>query len=254
MTTLLEKKRENLLSVFFTAGFPELDSMGKTLRSLQENGIDFAEIGMPFSDPLADGPVIQRTNTVAIRNGMNLELLFRQLEGIQMEMPLILMGYLNPVLQFGVESFCRRAAGAGVSGVILPDLPPDVYEAQYRDLFLSYGLHFVFLITPTTDEARIRKIDALSTAFIYAVSSSSITGKQGADEGRKRDYLLRLHKMDLMHPLLVGFGVRDKASFDLAREFTAGAIIGTAFLNARMEAGDEDQAVKTLLRKLNGKP
>ncbi len=267
LTNLLSRKQEKLISVFYTAGYPRLDSTEKIMLSLQDNHIDFVEIGMPYSDPLADGPVIQQTNTVAINNGMTLDVLFSQLDHLknQLRIPVILMGYLNPVLQYGMEAFCERAASAGVSGVILPDLPLLEFQEQYADFFHAFGLHFIFLVTPTTSEKRIRKIDSLSTAFIYAVSASSTTGRQDAvqasenetsgsisDHQRqdKLNYLDRLKNMDLSHPVVVGFGINDSNTLADAWKFGAGAIIGTAYLKLFGPDINEQDVIKKLLKQV----
>jgi len=260
LTDLLSKKQEKLFSIFFTAGYPGLDSTGKVLLSLQENGVDFAEIGMPYSDPLADGPVIQQTNTVAIANGMDMHTLFAQLMALRgrMTMPLVLMGYLNPVLQFGLEPFCRQAAEAGVSGVILPDLPLHEYRENYREMFLRYKLHAIFLITPTSKPERIREVDELSTAFIYAVSTSSTTGtptegEQQAVVEQKIRYLATIRDMKLKNPVVVGFGIKDQTSLNDAWQYAAGAIIGTEYLRQLSAAGQESRAIKLLKEKLGMK-
>jgi tryptophan synthase alpha chain len=267
LTKLISRKQEKLLSVFFTAGYPRLDSTGKIILSLQENHIDFIEVGMPYSDPLADGPVIQQTNTVAIHNGMTLDVLFSQLEQVksQLRIPAILMGYLNPVLQYGMEAFCERAATAGVSGVILPDLPLQEFQDQYAGIFQKFGLHCIFLVTPTTSEKRVREIDRLSTAFIYAVSASSTTGRQdsgqsSANETRasvsdhqrqdKLNYLERLKNMKLSHPVVVGFGINDRETLADAWKYGAGAIIGTAYLKLFGPEKDEQDVIKALLKQV----
>ena len=261
LTDLLNKKQEKLFSIFFTAGYPRLESTGKVLLSLQENGVDFAEIGMPYSDPLADGPVIQQTNTIAIANGMGMQTLFTQLMALRgsMTMPLVLMGYLNPVLQYGVEPFCRRAAEAGVSGVILPDLPLHEYRENYREMFLRYQLHAIFLITPTSKPERIREVDKLSTAFIYAVSASSTTGTPGEGEQQaiveqKIRYLSTIRDMKLNSPVVVGFGIKDQASLNDAWQYTSGAIIGTEYLRQISAATHESQAIGMLEKKLGLNP
>lgn len=267
LTKLLSRKQEKLLSVFYTAGYPNLDSTDKIILSLQENHIDFVEVGMPYSDPLADGPVIQQTNTVAIHNGMTLDVLFSQLEQVknQLHIPAILMGYLNPVLQYGMEAFCKRAANAGVSGVILPDLPLQEFQEQYAAMFHAYGLHFIFLVTPTTSEKRIREIDRLSTAFIYAVSASSTTGREdvGLDAASetsvsipdhqrqdKLNYLERLKNMNLSHPVVVGFGINDSKTLADAWKFGAGAIIGTAYLKLFGPEKKEQDVIRELLKQI----
>jgi tryptophan synthase alpha chain len=250
LTKLLERKKKDLLSVYFTAGFPERESTVPILKALEGAGVDFAEVGMPFSDPLADGPVIQQASTRAIGNGMDIGILLEQLSGAGGRMPILLMGYLNPVLQYGMADFCRNARAAGVSGVILPDLPPEVYASDYKNHFEENGLHHIFLVTPTTPESRIRLVDSLSTSFIYAVSASSVTGNKSGDQQEKRVYLERLQNMDLKHPFLVGFGVQDRASLSLAQACGAGAIVGTAFIRALEEEATEELAVQALLEKL----
>ncbi len=230
---LFSTKGQQILSIYYTAGFPELNDTLTILESLQQSGVDLVELGMPFSDPLADGPVIQDSSTRAIANGMRISLLFEQLKGFRdrITIPVILMGYINPVLQFGVENFCRECAAAGIDGLILPDLPMDEYESDYRPLFEKYGLHLIFLVTPETTEARIRKIDSVSKGFVYAVSSSSTTGKN-KDMSSAEAYFARLKSMNLRNPVMVGFGIRDKKTFETACASCNGAIIGTAFVKA----------------------
>ncbi len=250
---LLQTKREKLISVFFTAGFPELESTGEVLSLLEKYGADFVEIGIPYSDPLADGPVIQQTSQTALANGMSIDTLFNQLDSLhgKVNIPMILMGYLNPVLQYGVEKFCARAASAGVSGVILPDLPPDEYKETYGEIFRKHGLHFIFLVTPTTPPERIYLADSLSTAFIYAVGSSSITG--GGKSGiYSTDFLQRLKEMKLSNMHIAGFGIKDRESVRLAWEYSSGAIIGTAFMKKLIESGDPQKATGQLMNDLFG--
>lgn len=232
--TLFKKKPDRVLSIFCTAGFPKIDSLPPILKALQDNGVDMVEIGMPFSDPTADGPMIQHTNDVAIAYGMTLEVLFNQLKDIRndIHIPLVLMGYLNPVMQYGVERFLQDCSATGIDGVIIPDLPPEEYEAEYRHLFEQYGIKNIFLVTPQTTDDRIREIDRLSDAFIYVVSTFSITGGAMAMAAFQRDYFGRVKSLGLRNPCLVGFGIRDKATFDFACQYLHGAIIGTAFLQA----------------------
>lgn len=238
ISDLFKRKRERVLNVYCTAGFPERDSTLKVLRSLHGLGVDLVELGMPYSDPLADGPVIQQSSAVALSNGMTIELLFEQLRnlrlavdqgGIGQEMPVVLMGYMNPVLQYGFERFCADARAVGVDGLILPDLPSFEFKSEYGPVIRKYGLDFIFLVTPETSEERIRELDALSSGFLYAVSSSSTTG---ADKQMSpvEEYLSRLTNMSLQNPILVGFGIKDKESFETACRHTQGAIIGTAFI------------------------
>lgn len=233
------QKPEKLLSIYFTAGFPQLQDTVPILRELQAAGADMVEIGLPFSDPLADGPTIQASSTQALRNGMHTELLFSQLKDIRKEVdiPLILMGYFNPVLQYGVEAFCQKCQEVGIDGLILPDLPLDIYERDYKHLIEPYGLSMVFLISPQTSEARVRQIDAASDSFIYMVSSASTTGVQtGFGQGQEA-YFERIHAMGLEHPQVVGFGISDAASFQTATRTTKGAIIGSAFIRMLEEQG-----------------
>jgi len=230
---LFSGRKKNILSIYFTAGFPQLNDTGNILYALQKHGADLVEIGMPYSDPLADGPVIQHSSMVAILNGITIKLLFEQLKDCRnnLHLPLILMGYLNPVMQYGIEKFCMDAHNAGIDGIILPDLPLHEYETQYKDVFQKYNLHFVFLITPETSEERIRKIDAISNGFIYAVSSSSITGTE-KNLAAQEIYFQRLKNMNLKNKVMVGFGIRDHETFSQACRHAAGAIIGTAYIKA----------------------
>jgi tryptophan synthase alpha chain len=230
---LFSDKKKNILSIYFTAGFPQLNDTREILYALQKHGADLVEIGMPYSDPLADGPVIQHSNMVAIRNGITIRLLFEELQGCRnnFHLPLILMGYLNPVMQYGIEKFCIDAQHAGIDGIILPDLPLHEYETEYKVVFQKHNLHFIFLITPETSEERIRKIDAAGNGFIYAVSSSSITGTE-KNLAAQESYFQRLKEMNLKNKVMVGFGIRDHETFLHACKHSAGAIIGTAYIKA----------------------
>lgn len=236
------QKQGNLLNVYFTAGYPTLHSTRPLLRALQAAGADLVEIGMPFSDPLADGPVIQDSSTQALKNGMTLSLLFEQLAGMrdEIQLPVLLMGYLNPVMQYGMERFCADCEKVGIDGLILPDLPLDEYEREFKPLFEKHGLAAVFLVTPQTDEARIRKIDALSNAFIYLVSTASTTGTKNAAQSATEAYLQRVASMQLQTPAMVGFGIKDRSGFELACRYTRGAIVGSAFIEALQGASEED--------------
>lgn len=233
LTELFQQKNSDLLNVYCTAGYPAKDSTIKVLSALQKNGVDMIEVGMPYSDPIADGPVIQQSNMQALENGMTIELLFTQLEEAKatIDTPIILMGYLNPVLQFGIEKFCKAAAEAGISGIILPDLPMHEYEEVYSAVFKKYNLSFIFLITPQTSAERIKKADKLSTGFLYAVSSSATTGTVGNAEDKKA-YFERISAMKLKNPLMIGFGINDRSSYEAACTFARGAIIGTAYIKA----------------------
>lgn len=234
LKNLFLQKDKNILSVFCTAGFPELNSIVPVLEELQNNGVDLIEIGMPFSDPTADGPVIQYSNTVAISNGMMLKVLFEQLKGIRakVHIPLVLMGYFNPVLQYGIDSFLKDAHACGIDGVIIPDLPMYEYETFYKEKFKQYHLENIFLVTPQTAENRIRKIDELTDSFIYIVSSNAITGGNSTIDQEQENYFQRIKNMQLKNPSLIGFGIKDKQTFDTACQYSNGAIIGTAFINA----------------------
>ena len=232
LNELFSNKKEPLLSIYFTAGYPELDSTLKIAEALEKAGADFLEIGFPYSDPLADGPVIQQSSQQALENGMTVELLFAQLKDLRkrVSIPVLLMGYFNPVLQYGVQNFCQSCAEAGVDGVIVPDLPMYEYEGMYKDCFNSSGISNIFLITPQTSDERIRKIDELSNGFIYLLSSSSTTGKNLALNDAADIYFSRIRSMDLKNPTMIGFGISDKASFQKAAEYTRGAIVGSAFV------------------------
>jgi len=230
-----------ILSIYATAGFPQLKDTLQVLKELENAGVDLIEIGMPFSDPLADGPTIQESSTKALMNGMTTELLFEQLKEVRnhLSIPLILMGYFNPVLQFGVEKFLKKAAEIGIDGVILPDLPLEVYEREYKDLFEAYDLSMIFLITPQTPESRIRQIEQASTSFIYMVSTSSTTGAQEGFNQESMEYFKRIEAMNLQVPTVVGFGISNASSYHQATSHSKGAIIGSAFIKALSKEGIE---------------
>lgn len=236
---IFKQKQHNILNIFCTAGFPAKDSLFQVLPALQQHGADIIEVGIPYSDPIADGPVIQQSNMQALANGMTIELLFEQLNHLKekMNIPVILMGYLNPVLQYGIERFCQDAASAGISGIILPDLPMHEYEHLYKPLFKKHNLHFIFLISPQTSEERIKKADKLSSGFLYAVSSSATTGSDNVS-GNQEVYFNKIKNMKLINPILIGFGIKDKYSFDTANKYAAGAIIGSAFIKAIAHSSD----------------
>jgi tryptophan synthase alpha chain len=244
--TLFQTKQQNILNVYCTAGFPLPDSTLGVMQALQENGADMIELGMPYSDPLADGPVIPQSNAVALENGMTIQKLFDQLREFRHKvyLPVLLMGYMNPVLQFGFERFCQQAADVAVDGIILPDLPLFEYENEYGPYMRKYGLSFVFLVTPETSEERIRKIDELSSGFIYAVSTSSTTGKN-VDFGQQQAYFERLQAMKLRNPVLVGFGIKDRETFQAACRHASGAIIGSAYIKALRESESSSIAEAT---------
>lgn len=250
LDVLFELKNKNLLNIFCTAGFPDKDSTAEVMIALQKHGADMIEIGMPYSDPIADGPVIQQSNLVALKNGMTMELLFRQLNEIkkQLTVPVILMGYLNPVLQYGMDRFCADAANAGVDAVILPDLPMYEFETYYKKIFEKNNLHVVFLITPETSEQRIKMADKLSSGFLYAVSSSTTTGNtEGISSNEK--YFKKLAAMKLKNPYLIGFGINDRDGFENACSYASGAIIGSAYIKALMNnSGNTDQTTALFIR------
>ncbi len=252
---LFSEKKTGILNMYCTAGYPQLNSTIEVLTALQNSGADIIELGIPYSDPIADGPVIQQSNMQALENGMSIPLLFEQLkEGRdEIHIPLILMGYMNPVLQFGIEKFCETAAAVGVAGIILPDLPMYEFETMYQQHFKKHDLKFIFLVTPETGEERVRKIDSLSSGFLYAVSSSSTTGnsKDSSDE-KQEAYFKKLKNMNLVNPLLVGFGIKDKQSFDAACAYTNGAIIGSAYINALKNSTDISLATKDFINGIKG--
>jgi tryptophan synthase alpha chain len=226
---LFEQKQNDLLSIFFTAGYPNLNDTGKILKELEKNGVDLVEIGIPYSDPLADGPVIQGSSEIAIGNGMNLSVLFKQLKNTRTNLPIVLMGYLNTILQFGIEEFYKECSLTGISGIILPDLPLDEFEKEHKIFSEKYNINLIFLITPRTSAERIKKIDSLSTGFIYVVSSNSITGNSHSNFEDLRTFYSRLQ---LKNKTLIGFGISDHRSFSNACELANGAIIGSAFIRA----------------------
>ncbi|HEV7229859.1 MAG TPA: tryptophan synthase subunit alpha [Bacteroidia bacterium] len=251
----LFKRKKNVLSVYFTAGFPALNDTRETLSSLALAGVDMIEIGIPFSDPLADGPVIQQSSEQALRNGMTLKLLFSQLKDIRKtlpghDLPLLLMGYLNPVMQFGLEAFCREAREAGIDGVIIPDLPLQEYLNEYKSVFESHGISNVFLITPQTSEERIRLIDSHTSSFIYMVSSASTTGAKSSIDDSQIRYFERVRAMKLKNPVLIGFGISDRPTFERACEYADGAIIGSAFIRALGENKNLKSAVPAFIRSI----
>jgi tryptophan synthase alpha chain len=225
-------QNKKLLSIYFTAGFPAIDDTVSILEQLQEAGVDMIELGLPFSDPLADGPTIQESSTKALHNGMTTDKLFDQLQGIRktIDVPLIVMGYFNPMMQFGVERFCKRCQEVGIDGLIIPDLPVDVYHEKYQKLFQQYGLLNMFLITPQTPDDRITYIDKVSEGFIYMVSSAATTGAQGSFGNEQEQYFKRIGAMNLKSKLLVGFGISNRETYDAAVAHSQGAIIGSAFI------------------------
>lgn len=239
LNQLFNTQKESVLSIYYTAGYPSLNSTVDIAEELEKAGADFLEIGFPYSDPVADGPVIQHSSQVALDNGMTVEILFEQLKDLRkrVSIPILLMGYVNPVLQYGVEKFCAKAAEVGVDGVIVPDLPMYEYENLYKNCFLEHNLSNIFLVTPQTSEERIRKIDDLSTGFIYLLSSSSTTGKDLKVSDASESYFRRIKGLSLNNPTMIGFGISDKNSFDKASEYARGAIVGSAFVKMLGEKG-----------------
>ena len=252
MNRIQQKLQENkkLLSIYFTAGYPSLNDTATIIQNLEKSGVDMIEIGLPFSDPLSDGPTIQASSTQALKNGMTTEILFNQLQDIRktVEIPLIIMGYFNPMLQYGVEAFCKKCQEIGVDGLIIPDLPVDVYKEDYQETFEKYGLINVFLITPQTSNERIHFIDSISNGFIYMVSSSSVTGSQSGFGDNQKHYFERISNMDLKNPQIVGFGINNNATFNQATKHAKGAIIGSAFIKflTNNSVGEIDKFIKSI--------
>ena len=251
LTNLFNQKTAKVLNVYCTAGFPQLNSTLEVMESLQANGADIIEVGMPYSDPLADGEIIQSSSLVALENGMTIEVLFEQLANMRksIHIPVILMGYMNPILQYGFERFCKAAKEAGVDGLILPDLPLFEFDTIYGNTIKENGLDFIFLVTPETSEERLRKLDNLSTGFLYAVSSSATTGKD-KDFSKVALYLKKLKGFGLKNPFLVGFGIKDKESFNAVNEYANGAIIGSAYIKALSSGKDINTITKTFLSSI----
>ena len=246
---LFESNPKNLLSVYFCAGCPTLDGTTDVIRALQRNGVGMIEIGIPFSDPMADGMVIQEASTRALHNGMSLRLLFSQLTDIRRDVhiPLVLMGYLNPILQFGFEHFCQECVRCGIDGVIVPDLPFLEYEEHYRTLAEQYGIKVIMLITPETSEERIREIDAHTDGFIYMVSSAATTGAQKDFDAAKQAYFQKINAMNLRNPRMIGFGISNRQTFEAACTHASGAIVGSRFVTLLNEkGGDADAAIQAL--------
>ncbi len=251
LINLFTIKANNLLNVYCTAGFPKKESTAEVLLALQKSGVDTIEVGMPYSDPIADGPVIQDSNMIAIANGMTIELLFKQLTAVKknIHVPLILMGYLNPVMQYGIEKFCADAAAAGVAGLILPDMPMYEYEHVYKKYFTQNNLSLIFLITPQTSLERIKKADGLSSGFLYAVSSNSVTGSTLSNDGQK-EYFEKLASMNLKNHLMIGFGINSNKTFLNACKYSAGAIVGSAYIKAIAKAKNIETATKTFIKTI----
>src|SRR5690606_4147773 len=247
---LFKEKSTDILSIYFTAGFPELEDTRPIMRALEEAGADIIEIGVPYSDPVADGPTIQESNNIALQNGMSLRKLFAQLEGMREELkaPVVLMGYLNPIYQYGMEAFCKKCQEVGVDGIIVPDLPMQQYLEEFKEMFDQYGLRNTFLISPQTSEKRIREIDQFSDGFIYMVSSHSITGAKTGITDTQVNYFESVKAMDLKSPRLIGFGISDRQSFTKASSYSHGAIIGSAFIKVLQNEGNLEENVKSYIK------
>jgi len=248
-------KAGKLLSIYFTAGFPKLDDTATIIQNLEQSGVDMVEIGLPFSDPLADGPTIQASSTQALKNGMTTSLLFAQLKNIRktVNIPLLIMGYFNPILQYGVETFCKKCQEVGIDGLIIPDLPVDVYHDNYKAIFEKYGLINVFLITPQTSVERLRYIDSISDGFIYMVSSASVSVNLSGFGEEQTSYFKRIAEMNLSNPQIIGFGISDNKTFTQATRYAKGAIIGSAFIKHLSAKGVDgvDGFLKQIKIKLN---
>jgi tryptophan synthase alpha chain len=250
INTLFQKKKNNILSIYYTAGYPNLEDTVRIAEELEQAGADMLEIGFPYSDPVADGPVIQASSKQALDNGMDLALLFEQLKSLRTKVtiPVLLMGYVNPMLQYGVENFCRSCAEVGVDGCIVPDLPMVEYEEFYSDIFKKHEISTVFLVTPQTAPARIQKIDGLTNGFIYLVSSSATTGKNLQLSDTTEAYFSRVAALGLKNPIMIGFGINSKETFDKACAYANGAIIGTAFVNA-LQNGNNKENIETFMEE-----
>jgi tryptophan synthase alpha chain len=246
---LFENKKNNILSIYFTAGHPTLNSTESIIKTLEQQGVDLIEVGIPFSDPLADGPVIQQSSQKALQNGMSLKRLILDLQNIRetSDIPLIFMGYFNTVLQYGVENFCRDISNIGIDGVILPDMPLEVYEQEYKSIFEQYDISVVFLVSPNTSEERIKKTESLSNGFIYAVSTASTTGATSGFDSTNEAYFKRLRDMNLSVPILIGFGISDKKTFNQVCKYTSGGIIGSAFVKALDKSNNINDTIKTFI-------
>ncbi|MBK5195967.1 MAG: tryptophan synthase subunit alpha [Proteiniphilum sp.] len=245
---LFQQKKENILSVYFTAGYPALNDTVTVMKALEKEGVDMIEIGVPFSDPMADGPVIQASGAESLRNGMSVKTLFSQLAGVRqsVSIPLVLMGYLNPIMQFGFNNYCKTAAQCGIDGLIIPDLPFAEYMESYKQIADRHGLHVIMLITPETSEERIRLIDEHTSGFTYMVSSASVTGAKKVFSNTNIDYFRRVNAMQLKNPRLIGFGISNKETFDAACSEASGAIIGSKFISLL----ESEESIETAAKKL----
>jgi tryptophan synthase alpha chain len=254
LTALFQTKPKNLLNIFFTAGYPKLEDTSTILNALELAGVDLIEIGIPFSDPLADGPTIQESSKIALENGMSIEILFEQLnqfrtQNPEFKIPILLMGYLNPVMQYGMEAFCKRCNELGVDGLIIPDLPMYIYQTEFKDVFEKYRISNIFLVTPQTSEKRIKEIDDNATGFIYAVSSASTTGGTTAFTAAA-SYLGKLSDMNLKTPILTGFNIKNKQNFEDACSYVDGAIIGSEFIRQIAQKGDLENNIASYIKSI----
>jgi tryptophan synthase alpha chain len=254
ITELFQQDKKDLLSIYFTAGFPSLNDTVTIIETLEKSGVDMIEIGIPFSDPLADGPTIQRSSEEALKNGMSINLLFDQLKDIRktVNIPLLLMGYLNPVMQYGMASFCKKCQEIGIDGIIVPDLPLREYLTEFEPLFTSNNLSNVFLITPQSSDDRIKEIDQHSKGFIYLVSSAATTGNNAAISTQQESYFKRIRDMQLKNPVVIGFGISDHDSFKTAVTYARGAIVGSAFIKAISGKSEVKSAIENFIKSLRG--
>jgi len=252
ISELFKSDKKDLLSIYFCAGAPILDNTADVIISLEQHGVNMVEIGLPFSDPMADGPIIQNAATKALKNGMNLKFLFSQLKDIRktVRIPLVIMGYLNPIFQYGFENFCRSCNECGIDGCIIPDLPFDIYIKEFKATAEKFNINVIMLITPETEENRIRQIDENTLGFIYMVSSASTTGAQKDFSTAKRNYFKRIHDMHLKNSLMVGFGISNKSTFSAACEFARGGIIGSQFVSLLEEEQNPNRAIERLTESL----
>lgn len=250
---LFEEKKKDILSIYFTAGYPNLNDTVEIIKELENNGINLLEIGIPFSDPMADGPTIQASGNIALKNGISLKILFDQLKDIRKEVniPLIMMGYLNPIMQYGFENFCKKCSETGIDGAIIPDLPFDDYINDYKAIADKHNIKIIMLITPETSEERIKLIDKHTDGFIYMVSSASTTGAQKEFDEKKQAYFEKVNAMNLKNPRLIGFGISNKATLEAAQANASGAIIGSKFITLLTETGNVQDAIKALKSALS---
>ncbi|MBB3700518.1 tryptophan synthase subunit alpha [Flammeovirga yaeyamensis] len=251
---LFQRKKEDVLNIYFTAGYPKLDDTRTVLKALQDGGVDLIEIGIPFSDPVADGPTIQESNMQALDNGMTMQKLFAQLEGFreEVDVPVVVMGYFNPIMQYGLEKFCKDAQRVGIDGIIVPDLPMIEYLSNLKEMFDAHGIRNTFLISPQTTEDRIVEIDQNTEGFIYMVSSASVTGAKTGISEEQIDYFKRIEGMNLKNPRLIGFGISDHASFKQASSYANGAIIGSAFVKLIGQSKDLNKDIQGFVKSIKG--